>query len=147
MDHTQISSDPKQIPGDWLGLLRSSGLRPTRQRLALCRLIFGNGDRHVTAETLHSEIQGEGLSVSLATIYNTLHQFTEADLLKQVVVDSHRTYFDTNLSDHHHFFFEDTGVLMDLPECGRIELGDMPDLPEGTALSSVDVIVRVRSAN
>lgn len=138
--------DQNQISGDWLGLLRSSGLRPTRQRLALCRLIFGDGHRHLTAEALHGEIQNEGQSVSLATIYNTLHQFTDAGLLKQVVVDSSRTYFDTNLSDHHHFFYEDSGELRDLPDGGRIALGQMPQLPEGMELGSVDVIVRLRSA-
>jgi Fur family transcriptional regulator, iron response regulator len=135
-----INSNSKD---DYLSLLRKAGLRPTRQRLALCRLLFGSGDRHITAETLHSEIQSEGLSVSLATIYNTLHQFTDANLLKQVVVDPTRTYFDTNLSDHHHFFLEGDGVLMDLPDCGRIELGEVPSAPEGTRIKGVDVIVRL----
>lgn len=131
---------------DWLSLLRKTGLRPTRQRLALCRLLFGTGDRHITAETLHMEIQAEGLSISLATIYNTLHQFTEAGLLKQVIVDPSRTYFDTNLNDHHHFFHEGEGVLSDLPDCGRIELGELPLAPDGTKIQSVDVIVRLASA-
>lgn len=131
---------------DWLDMLRTSGLRPTRQRLALCRLIFGSGHRHVTAETLHQETQEAGLSVSLATIYNTLHQFNDAGLVKQVVVDSARSYFDTNLSDHHHFYFEDTGALMDLPHAGRIALGALPELPEGTSVDSVDVIIRLKGS-
>lgn len=132
---------------DWLSLLRRAGLRPTRQRLALCRLLFGKGHRHLTAETLHSEIQEEGLSISLATVYNTLHQFTDSGLLKQVVVDPTRTYFDTNLEDHHHFFFEKEGVLSDLPGGGKIDMGPVPKAPEGTKIESVDVIVRLSSLN
>jgi Fur family iron response transcriptional regulator len=86
--------------------LRSAGLRPTRQRLALVRLLFDHGDRHVSAEALHAEAQRAGVRVSLATIYNTLNQFTEAGLLREVVVEAGRSYFDTNTGDHHHFFFE-----------------------------------------
>lgn len=127
---------------DWLSVLRRAGLRPTRQRIALCRLLFGKGHRHLTAETLHLEIQEEGLSISLATVYNTLHQFTDSGLLKQVVVDPTRTYFDTNLTDHHHFFFEKEGILSDIPG-GKIEMGEVPQAPDGTRIKSVDVIVRL----
>lgn len=128
---------------DWLALLRRTGLRPTRQRLALCRLLYGHGNRHVTAEALHSEIQEDGLSISLATVYNTLHQFTDFGLLKQVVVEPGRSYFDTNLSDHHHLYNETTGVLTDLPHHTVLSLGDLPDLPEGTRVEAVDVVIRV----
>ena len=83
--------------------LRNAGLRPTRQRLALARLLFGGGNRHVTAEQLHAEARREEIPVSLATIYNTLNQFRKAGLLREVVVDSGRSWFDTNLEDHHHF--------------------------------------------
>jgi len=122
--------------------LRDAGLRPTRQRLALGRLLFEGGDRHLTAEVLHEEAQAAGVSVSLATVYNTLHQFTEAGLLREVVVDSARTYFDTNTSDHHHFFFEDNGALMDI-DGERIAVSGLPDAPAGTGISRVDVIVRL----
>jgi len=122
--------------------LRDAGLRPTRQRLALGRLLFEGGDRHLTAEVLHEEAQGAGVSVSLATVYNTLHQFTEAGLLREVVVDSARTYFDTNTSDHHHFFFEDTGALMDI-DGQRIAVNGLPEAPAGTDIARVDVIVRL----
>src|ERR1700684_546789 len=98
-----------------LEMLRAARLRPTRQRLALARLLFERGDRHVTAEQLHGEAQAASVPVSLATIYNTLHQFIEAGLLREVVVNSGRSYFDTNVSDHHHFFFEDTRRLLDIP--------------------------------
>ncbi|KAB7742614.1 transcriptional repressor [Parvibaculum sedimenti] len=125
-----------------LSRLREAGLRPTRQRLALGRLLFDGGDRHVTAEALHEEAQAAGVSVSLATVYNTLHQFTEAHLLREVVVDSARTYFDTNVSDHHHFFLENAGSLMDI-DGGKIAITGLPQAPEGTDVARVDVIVRL----
>lgn len=89
--------------------LRAAGLRPTRQRLALAKLLLGNGDRHVTAEQLYIEAAAAAMPVSLATVYNTLHQFTEAGLLREVVVEPGRSYFDTNIADHHHFFCSRTG--------------------------------------
>jgi Fur family iron response transcriptional regulator len=122
--------------------LREAGLRPTRQRLALGRLLFDGGDRHVTAEALHEEAQKAGVSVSLATVYNTLHQFTGAHLLREVVVDSARTYFDTNVSDHHHFFVENSGRLMDI-DGEKIAVTGLPDAPHGTGIARVDVIVRL----
>jgi Fur family iron response transcriptional regulator len=128
-----------------LARLRLAGLRPTRQRLALGRLLFDGGDRHITAEALHDEAQKAGVSVSLATVYNTLHQFTEARLLREVVVDSSRTYFDTNISDHHHFFFESTGSLMDI-DGQKIAISGLPEAPEGTGIARVDVIVRLQGA-
>src|SRR6202023_3426515 len=106
--------DPRP-PQNPLTRLRSVGLRPTRQRLALARLLFEAGDRHVTAEQLHGEALAASIPVSLATGYNTLHQFIEAGLLREVVVNSGRSYFDTNASDHHHFFYEDSGRLLDIP--------------------------------
>ncbi|MBA4211161.1 MAG: transcriptional repressor [Parvibaculum sp.] len=123
--------------------LREAGLRPTRQRLALGRLLFDGGDRHVTAEALHDEAQKAGVSVSLATVYNTLHQFTSAGLLREVVVDSARTYFDTNIDDHHHFFFENDGALMDIAG-DDVVIGSLPPAPEGMDVARVDVIVRLQ---
>ena len=129
-----------------LNRLRDAGLRPTRQRLALGRLLFDGGERHVTAEVLHEEATGQGISVSLATVYNTLHQFTDAGLLRQVVVDTSRTYFDTNTDDHHHFFKEDDGSLMDIPG-DHIEVAGLPKAPDGSEVARVDVIVRLKSAS
>lgn len=126
-----------------LDRLRAVGLRPTRQRLALAKLLFENGDRHVTAEALHGEALRADIRVSLATIYNTLHQFTTAGLLREIVVDAARSYFDTNTSDHHHFFVEDSGQLKDIPGEG-IAVTGLPAAPDGTAVARVDVIVRVR---
>jgi Fur family transcriptional regulator, iron response regulator len=123
--------------------LRAAGLRPTRQRVALARLLLENGDRHVTAEQLHGEASTAAIPVSLATVYNTLHQFTEAGLLREVVVEPGRSYFDTNTSDHHHFFCETTAKLQDIP--GQdIMVSRHPLPPPGTRISRVDVIIRVR---
>lgn len=122
--------------------LRSVGLRPTRQRLALAKLLFDGGDRHISAEQLHSEALGNNIRVSLATVYNALHQFTDAGLLREIVVDSGRSYFDTNTSVHHHFFYERSGRLEDIPG-EQIEIGRLPQAPEGFDISRVDVIVRV----
>ncbi len=130
---------------DALARLRQAGLRPTRQRLALGRLLFDAGDRHVTAEMLHDEAVGAGQSLSLATVYNTLHQFTSHGLLREVVVDSGRAYFDTNVSDHHHFFHEETGTLIDIPGAA-VAISGLPDAPEGTRVARVDVVIRVRPA-
>jgi Fur family transcriptional regulator, iron response regulator len=124
--------------------LRAAGLRPTRQRLALARLLLDGGDRHVTAEHLHGEAQARAIPVSLATVYNTLHQFTAAGLLREVVVEPGRSYFDTNVSDHHHFFCEPTGQLQDIPGHG-VTITGLPLPPDGTEIHRVEVIVRVRS--
>jgi len=123
--------------------LRAVGLRPTRQRLALARLLFSGGDRHVTAEQLHGEALAAAIPVSLATVYNTLHQFTDAGLLREVVVEPGRSYFDTNINDHHHFFWEPSGVLQDIPGEGVVVSG-LPQPPPGAEIRRVEVIVRVR---
>jgi Fur family transcriptional regulator, iron response regulator len=122
--------------------LHAVGLRPTRQRLALARLLFENGDRHVTAEQLHGEAASAAIPVSLATVYNTLHQFTEAGLLREVVVDPGRSYFDTNNAGHHHFFCEANGLLQDIP-AREVTVSGLPLAPDGTEIRRVDVIVRI----
>ena len=123
--------------------LRAANLRPTRQRVALARLLLENGERHVTAEQLHGEALAAGIRVSLATVYNTLHQFTDSGLLHEVVVEPGRSYFDTNISDHHHFFCEVTGKLQDIPG-EDLTVTSLPMPPAGTEISRVDVIIRVR---
>jgi Fur family iron response transcriptional regulator len=123
--------------------LRRVGLRPTRQRVSLGWLLFGKGDRHVSAEMLYEEAMRARVPVSLATVYNTLHQFTEAGLLRQLAVDGSKAYFDTNASDHHHFFVEKDDVLIDVPNEG-ISVADLPEPPEGYEVARVDVVVRLR---
>jgi Fur family iron response transcriptional regulator len=122
--------------------LRLAGLRPTRQRLALAALLFRDGDRHVTAEALHGEAVDGGVPVSLATVYNTLHQFTKAGLLRELSVDGTRTYFDTNIGDHHHFYCEEDGLLSDI-DGGDIAVSGLPQPPQGATMKRVDVIVRI----
>ncbi|MQP64176.1 transcriptional repressor [Niveispirillum sp. SYP-B3756] len=122
--------------------LVGAGLRPTRQRLALAKLLFDAGHRHVTAEQLHGEALEAQMQVSLATVYNTLNQFREAGLLREVVVEAGRAYFDTNIDDHHHFFHEGSGQLRDI--CGRqLQVAGIPDLPAGARIARIDVIIRL----
>ena len=148
MSHTlQLDRSPKTSRAAGLKVrltanLRAAGLRPTRQRVALAAILFGRGHRHIAAEGLHEEAVAENVPVSLATVYNTLHQFTEAGLLRQVAVDSTRTYFDTNVTDHHHFFVEGENRLIDVESA--IEIGNIPAPPPGMEVTSVEVIVRVR---
>jgi Fur family transcriptional regulator, iron response regulator len=123
--------------------LRKAGLRPTRQRVALAHLLFGKGNRHVTAERLHEEAVSSGVPVSLATVYNTMHQFTAAGLLREVTVDGTRTYFDTNTDDHHHFYCQDDGTLIDI-DGAQIEVAGVPAPPHGAKVDRVDVIVRLK---
>jgi Fur family iron response transcriptional regulator len=130
-------------PPNLLDRVRAVGLRPTRQRLALAGLLFDAGDRHVTAEQLHGEALAAAIGVSLATVYNTLHQFTESGLLREVVVEPGRSYFDTNIDDHHHFFWESSGVLQDIPG-ENVVVSGLPLPPPGTEIRRVEVIVRVR---
>lgn len=126
-------------------LLRRSGLRPTRQRIALASLLYSKGDRHVTAELLHEEANEAGEQVSLATVYNTLHQFQTAGLLREISIGGQRTYFDTNVSNHNHFFIEGEGRLVDIPS-NSIEVSGLPQAPEGLRISHVDVVVRLVKA-
>ena len=121
--------------------LKAFGLRPTRQRLALGALLFNGCDRHVTAEALHDEARRAGIGVSVATVYNTLHQFTQAGLMREVAVDGSRTHFDTNTSNHHHFLFED-GSVMDIP-AGSLDVSGLPEAPEGNRVVRVDILVRL----
>lgn len=123
--------------------LRAAGLRPTRQRVALCNLIFGAGDRHLSAEELHDEAHRSGEPVSLATVYNTLHQFTDVGIVRPLTGEGQRTYFDTNTSDHHHFFVEGDNQMIDIPE-GGVRLDQLPQPPEGMEIVNVDVVVRLR---
>lgn len=123
--------------------LRQAGLRPTRQRMALADLLYAKGDRHVTVEELHEEATTIGIDVSLATVYNTLHQFTEARMIRVLAVEGNRTYFDTNVSDHHHFFVEGRNEVLDIPT-SNISINNLPEPPEGMEISHVDVVIRLR---
>lgn len=124
-------------------VLRRADLRPTRQRMALAHLLFSGENRHISAEGLREEALASNVQVSLATIYNTLHQFHQAGLLRAVAVDSAKTYFDTNVSDHHHFYVEDENRVMDIP-ASSIRVDALPEPPQGMEISRIDVVVRLR---
>ena len=126
--------------------LASGGLRPTRQRLALAALLVGDGlDRHVTAEGLHAAALGKADKVSLATVYNTLRAFCDAGLMNEVVVDGARSYFDTRLDDHPHFYWEDSATLVDAP-ADQLKIAALPTPPEGAVISRVEVVIRLKKA-
>jgi Fur family iron response transcriptional regulator len=122
--------------------LREAGLRPTRQRMLLGQLLFGQGDRHVTAEMLHDEAVRSGERVSLATVYNTLHQFCEAGLLRELAIEGSKAYFDTNTSSHSHFYIEGEGRLMDICH-EQLQIQGVPEPPEGMKIRHIDVVVRL----
>ena len=131
------------VPGMIAEKLRAAGLRPTRQRLALAKILFGNGDRHVSAEDLHREACAAKVLVSVATVYNTLNQFTAAGLLREVAIEGDRSFFDTNTSNHFHFYHEKEGRLFDIGT-DNLEIKGLPTAPEGTEIDRIDVIVRLK---
>jgi len=141
MQNTEIDTPAACITA----LLRSAEMRPTRQRVALGRLLFSGVDRHVTAETLHEEVSNAGERISLATVYNTLHQFERAGLIRELAIDGAKTYFDTNTSNHSHFYVEKEGRVIDIPSEG-LSVDGIPTPPEGTRISHIDVIVRLAKA-
>jgi Fur family iron response transcriptional regulator len=137
------SSDTIKTEVEIRELLATAGLRPTRQRVLLATLLFGQGDRHVTAEGLHAEVAHQGEHVSLATVYNALHQFKDAGLLRELAIEGAKAYFDTNTSNHNHFFLESEGRLMDV---SGIRVEGVPEAPEGMRISHVDVVIRLVKA-
>ncbi len=148
MQHKKLSvptaTPPSSPDATVLERLRESGLRPTRQRLALAKLLFGRGHCHVTAEGLFNDAKQSRVDVSLATVYNALHDFTAKGLLREISLDSSSSYFDTNTGDHHHFYFENTGLLQDIPP-DSVHIAQLPGAPDGTSIARVDVVIRVRA--
>lgn len=136
-----MTDQATKIGSEWLS---NADVRPTRQRVALARLLVGDGqDRHVTAESLFEAASKADEAVSLATVYNTLGAFCEAGLLREITVNGAKSYFDTNMTDHPHFYWEDTGVLSDAP-ADDLEISSLPSAPEGAEISKVDVVIRLR---
>lgn len=135
------ASEPRERSIEWLG---GAGLRPTRQRVALAELLVGDGnDRHVTAESLFDAAAKRGAPVSLATVYNTLRAFCDAGLVREITVDGSKSYFDTNTSNHPHFYWEDTSEVSDAP-ADELEISRIPNAPSGTEIAKVDVVIRLR---
>jgi len=130
-----------QRSAEWLS---GAGLRPTRQRMTLATLLVGDGqDRHVTAESLFEAASNTDEKVSLATVYNTLKAFCDAGLMREITVDGSKSYFDTNMTDHPHFYWEDSACLTDAP-AEQLEIKTLPDAPDGAEIASVDVVIRLR---
>ena len=125
--------------------LRNAGLRPTRQRLSLATMLFAGPDRHISAEELHEEAVAANVPVSLATVYNTLNQFTEAGLLREVAIDGTKSYYDTNTSNHYHFYLESEGRLIDI-DSNELKVVGLPEAPDGTKVNRIDVVVRLSDA-
>lgn len=126
---------------EWLA---HGGLRPTRQRLALAALLIGDGmNRHVTAEGLYAEARQAGEAVSLATVYNTMRAFCQAGLMQEITVDATRSFFDTRMDEHPHYFWEETSQITDAP-VEDLVISKLPAAPAGTEMTRVDVVLRVR---
>lgn len=124
--------------------LTDAGLRPTRQRVVLAELLVGDGeDRHVTAESLFDAAAKSGEKVSLATVYNTLRAFSDAGLVREITVDGSKSYFDTNTSNHPHFYWEDTAEVTDAPS-EELQIARLPEAPAGSEIAKVDVVIRLR---
>lgn len=140
-ENAETDMTPTERGATWL---QTAGLRPTRQRVALAELLVGDGlDRHVTAESLHAASKESRAPVSLATVYNTLRAFCDAGLLSEIAMDGNKSYFDTRVDDHPHYFWEETGELTDAPK-EQLKFDRLPDVPEGMEISKVDVVIRMR---
>ena len=141
MDHTKAPVETHRSVAQWLA---KGGLRPTRQRVILARRLIGDGkNRHVTAESLFAASNDQSDKVSLATVYNTLRAFCDAGLMREITVDGAKSYFDTNMSDHPHFYWEDSAELVDAP-ADQLKISVLPDAPEGSEIAKVDVVIRLR---
>ncbi len=140
--HRAAPSEDAARTAQLTAFLREADLRPTRQRMALADLLFERENRHVTAEALYSEAREAGVAISLATVYNALHIFTAKGLLREISIDSTRSYFDTNTEEHHHFYFEQSGMLEDIDQ-SQIKLDRLPETPNGLEVSRIDVVIRL----
>ena len=126
---------------DWVS---RAGLRPTKQRIKLAQLLIGDGEnKHITAESLFDLVKKNNVGVSLATVYNTLKAFCDVGLINEVMVDGGKSYFDTRLDDHPHFFWEDTGQISDAPS-DTLKVNNLPDPPNEYEITKVDIIIRIK---
>ncbi|SMH51887.1 Fur family transcriptional regulator, iron response regulator [Maritimibacter sp. HL-12] len=134
-------TEAKQTGALWL---ENGGVRPTRQRVTLAKLLVGDGQhRHVTAESLFDAARASGERVSLATVYNTLRAFSDAGLLREITVNGSKSYFDTNTTNHAHFYCGDNDTLADA-DTGEVRVSNLPEPPAGTEIDRVDVVIRLR---
>ena len=141
MEITKCSHHSYKMVDQWL---EKGSLRPTRQRVILAQRLIGDGqNRHVTAESLFAVSNDKEVKVSLATVYNTLRAFCDAGLMREITVDGAKSYFDTNITDHAHFYWEDTFKLVDAP-ADQLKISVLPDVPAGAEIAKVDVVIRLR---
>ena len=125
--------------------LRSSKLRPTKQRLKICQFLFDRKKTfHFTVEILNKKINKSGTSkVSLATIYNTVEAFTSAGYLKEILTSKNKSYYDTNIKSHHHFYDEGSKELTDI-HYSQIKLSKVPIPPKGKKIKNLEVVIRIQ---
>ena len=123
--------------------LENHNIRPTKQRMVLAKILFEKGQRHVSAEELFDEVKQDDRKISLATIYNTLKQFSSLGLIREIVVDQSKSLYCTNLESHYHLYIEDEGKIIDIPT-ENINL-NIPSIPACLKLHNIDVIVRIRT--
>ncbi|MGD2119788.1 MAG: Fur family transcriptional regulator [Chromatiales bacterium] len=138
-------SDSRQILQDVEveARLRAHGVIPTTQRLAIGKFLFAR-HQHVTADQLHEALVRNGFKVAKATVYNTLGLFVKNGLMREIFVDANKTFYDSNTSHHHHYFNLDSGELSDMSGSPQLDI-DEQDLPLGTAIENVDIVLRVRN--
>lgn len=126
-----------------VGILRQHGINPTHQRIEIAYALFSRGE-HLSADQVLAIVNERHAETSKATVYNTLNLFLEKRLVREVIVDPHKVFYDPNPSPHHHFYNVDTGELTDV-DASSVEISGLPPLPEGMVTEGVDIIVRVRS--
>ena len=141
MKRKKFTYNPLSNYNQAINRLSNNGIRSTKQRMILAKLLFENGDRHISAEELYEEVKKEDRRISLATIYNTLKQFRNIGLLKELIVDQNRSIYCTNHDSHYHLYIEDEGKLIDIPQ-KNIDL-NIPQIPACLKLHDIDVIIRV----
>ena len=123
-------------------ILWVNDLRPTKQRVLIGNFLFDGIDKHVTAESLFKKLSNEKHGVSLATVYNTLHEFCKKELLNKITIDTDKVYFDTNTSSHHHFFSDKEKILLDI-KSQDVKISSMPEAPKGKKIKKVELIIHL----
>jgi Fur family iron response transcriptional regulator len=141
--HGAFPARPPPVKPRMRSLLETYGLRATRQRLGLAKLLLSKGNRHVTADTLAAEATSLQMRASLATVYNVLNLFSQVGIVRALTIEGAKTFFDTNTSDHSHFYYEDTGHIEDISLQGMQFAGNVTP-PEGYEIVKVDVVFRLR---
>ncbi|MFL2543543.1 MAG: Fur family transcriptional regulator [Alphaproteobacteria bacterium] len=135
--------NPMSAYNSAINTLEKNGIRATKQRRVLAKIIFDKGKRHISAENLFDEVKKEERKISMATVYNTLKQFTNLGLIKEIVVDQNKSLYCNNNQSHYHLYIEDEGKVIDIPT-KNIDL-DIPSIPACLQLHDIDVIVRIRT--